>query len=149
MKYIDYLKTEIGLLKILANDSTIIGIELVSNQNTEINENDIIKKCKQELIEYFNKTRTKFTCKFEFYGTDFQNKVWKALTAIPYGEIVSYLDIANMIGNPKAVRAVGGAIHNNPILIIIPCHRVIGKNGKLVGFACGLDIKKKLLDIER
>lgn len=149
MKYVDYLNTGIGLLKIEATDSSITAINLVNTKDKPINENNIIKECKQELTEYFNKTRTKFNCKIEFKGTNFQHQVWQALTTIPYGKTVSYQDIANMINNPKAVRAVGGAIHNNPILIIVPCHRVIGKNGKLVGFACGLDVKEKLLDIER
>ena len=82
-------------------------------------------------------------------GTEFQKKVWKALTAIPYGETRSYGEIAKIVGNDKASRAVGMANHNNPIPILIPCHRVIGKSGKLTGYAGGLDKKTALLELER
>ena len=82
-------------------------------------------------------------------GTTFQRKVWKALTTIPYGETRSYQEIAKQVGNQKAARAVGMANHNNPIIIVVPCHRVIGKNKKLVGFGAGLEVKEMLLNIEK
>jgi methylated-DNA-[protein]-cysteine S-methyltransferase len=101
-----------------------------------------------QIIEYLCGERTNFDIKVVPQGTDFQKKVWEALLTIPYGEVASYKDIAEKIGNPKAVRAVGQANSKNPIPIIIPCHRVIGSNGKLTGYALGLDMKRKLLEIE-
>lgn len=109
----------------------------------------LFKQCYKELVEYFTSGRKKFTFKIKLVGTEFQKKVWQALSKIPYGKTVSYKDIAEKINNPKAVRAVGLANKNNPLPIVIPCHRVIGKNGKLAGYSSGLDIKKKLLDLER
>lgn len=106
------------------------------------------KKTVQQLNEYLSGTRQNFTIPYKLYGTEFQVKVWEALKNIPYGETRSYKDIAETIGNPKAVRAVGGALHVNPIPFILPCHRVIGKAGALVGFGLGLDMKRRLLVIE-
>lgn len=98
--------------------------------------------------EYLKGERKEFNLPLKAEGTKFQMSVWEALTHIPYGETRSYKDIAAAINNEKAVRAVGNANNKNPIPIFIPCHRVIGADGKLVGFGCGLDIKEKLLDIE-
>lgn len=103
---------------------------------------------KQQLIEYFDGSRTQFTFEVDVRGTNFQMNVWNALSQIPYGNSFCYLDIANQIGNPKAVRAVGTAIGSNPVAIAIPCHRVLGKNGSLTGFSGGLDVKEKLLTLE-
>ncbi len=102
-----------------------------------------------QLQEYFKGRLTKFSVKLSPDGTDFQKKVWKALRTIPYGETVSYGDIAKQIGNPHASRAVGAANGQNPISIIVPCHRVIGANGKLVGYGGGLPIKQTLLSLEQ
>ncbi|WP_305037415.1 methylated-DNA--[protein]-cysteine S-methyltransferase [Gracilibacillus salinarum] len=103
-----------------------------------------------QLEEYFQQKRTTFTIPYKFYGTSFQQKVWQALaTKVDYGKTCSYQDIANYIESPKAVRAVGGANNKNPISIIVPCHRVIGKNGKLVGYGGGLDKKEYLLSLEQ
>ena len=101
-----------------------------------------------EIKEYFNGERTEFDIPLEVDGTDFRKSVWKELCNIPYGETCTYGDIAKRIGNPKASRAVGLANNKNRIPIFIPCHRVIGANGKLVGFAGGIEIKKYLLDLE-
>ncbi|WP_226001703.1 methylated-DNA--[protein]-cysteine S-methyltransferase [Paenibacillus sp. BJ-4] len=103
----------------------------------------------KELIEYLQGERTSFTIPFDFQGTEFQMAVWNALCNIPYGETQSYSDIAHAIQKPASVRAVGAAIGANPILITIPCHRVIGKNGALTGYRGGLDMKVKLLQLER
>jgi methylated-DNA-[protein]-cysteine S-methyltransferase len=108
----------------------------------------IFIKTKKQLNEYFVGTRKKFDLKLDFSGTDFQKKVWKALLNIPFGVTVSYGDIAKKIGNPKAARAVGMANNKNPIPVIAACHRVIGSSGKLTGYAGGMDIKVKLLEIE-
>ena len=102
----------------------------------------------RQLDEYFAGNRKIFDIPLYLEGSPFQLKVWEALQAIPYGEVVTYKDIADSIGNPKAVRAVGMANHHNPIAIIVPCHRVIGAGGKLVGYAGGLNIKQYLLDLE-
>ncbi|MDX9758318.1 MAG: methylated-DNA--[protein]-cysteine S-methyltransferase [Bacteroidota bacterium] len=101
-----------------------------------------------ELQRYFDGRLRKFRVKTHLYGTDFQLQVWTALRTIPFGATVSYRAIAEAIGNPDASRAVGGAVGKNPIAIIIPCHRVIGEDGSLTGFAGGIDRKKKLLQLE-
>ncbi|WP_188207008.1 methylated-DNA--[protein]-cysteine S-methyltransferase [Alkalibacillus aidingensis] len=101
-----------------------------------------------QLEEYFSGDRKTFDVDFKFVGTEFQKQVWQALTQIPYGETVAYGDIAKTINKPKAVRAVGGALNKNPFSIIVPCHRVIGKNGSLTGFGGGLDKKTWLLEHE-
>lgn len=103
----------------------------------------------RELSEYFAGTRTTFTVPLHLQGTEFQLKAWNALRSIPYGETRSYSEIAEMIGNPKACRAVGGANNKNPVMLFVPCHRVVGKSGALVGFTGGLDTKKYLLEMER
>lgn len=103
----------------------------------------------EQLQQYWRGERNSFDCQLDLRGTDFQQRVWEALKAIPYGKTVSYLDIALAVGNRAAVRAVGGAIGRNPVLIIVPCHRVIGANGKLTGFSSGLDMKVKLLNHEQ
>lgn len=103
----------------------------------------------QQLTEYFNGQRKRFDLKLAPRGTAFQKQVWKALIDIPYGRTVSYGELAEKIGNPKAFRAVGAANGRNPISIVIPCHRVIGRNGSLTGFGGGLSVKKFLLDLEK
>lgn len=102
-----------------------------------------------EMIEYLEGKRKIFTVPFDYIGTAFQLAVWNALCVIPYGQTKSYSDIANDINKPAAVRAIGAAIGANPILITVPCHRVVGKNGALTGYRGGLEMKKRLLDLER
>jgi methylated-DNA-[protein]-cysteine S-methyltransferase len=109
----------------------------------------VLKNVRKELDAYFAGRLKKFTTALAFNGTPFQNEVWKQLTRIPYGETISYLDLANRINNPKAVRAVGMANGANPIAIIVPCHRVIGSNGSLTGFGGGLPNKRALLELEK
>ncbi len=103
----------------------------------------------KEIEEYVNGIRKEFDFKYKLIGTDFQLKVWKALCDIPYGETRSYKDIAIAIGNEKASRAIGMANNKNPITIAVPCHRVIGSSGKLVGYAGGVDMKEYLLNMEK
>lgn len=148
MEYVGYLEFEKIKLKIEAEDENIIGINFVDEILIE-NKNEAIDKCKEELCEYFLGKRKVFTIKIKLIkGTDFQKSVWEALKQLPYGTTCSYKDIAKKIKNEKAYRAVGSANNKNPIPIIIPCHRVIGNNKSLTGYAGGLEIKKKLLDIE-
>ena len=120
-----------------------------SKINDHLKETPLIRECFNQLKEYFQGTRREFTIPIEAEGSEFQKKVWKALLDIPYGQTRTYKEIAIAIGNEKACRAVGMANNRNPISIIIPCHRVIGANGKLVGYGGGLDIKEKLLNIEK
>lgn len=140
----------IGLLKIEESDKGICKVSFNQDiQDIKIEKTDlIIKTCKQ-LDEYFEGKRTTFTIPLDIQGTPFQVATWKALLTIPYGQTWSYKELASAIGNSKASRAVGNANNKNKIAILIPCHRVIGSNGKLVGYAGGLDKKEYLLDLER
>ncbi len=112
-------------------------------------DDDIFTEARQQVLEYINGTRTEFTIPLNPQGTDFQKQVWRALRSIPYGEVRTYKEIAVLIGKPTAARAVGMANSKNPIPLIVPCHRVIGSNGRLTGFAYGLKVKARLLDMER
>lgn len=110
--------------------------------------NDVIEQAEKELQEYFAGKRKNFTVPLDLRGTEFELKIWDQLLKIPYGQVCSYSDIAKRIHNPKSVRAVGGANHSNPVAIIVPCHRVVGKNGSLTGYGGGMDKKRLLLDLE-
>ena len=155
MNYIKSIKTPIGIITIKEKNNKIIELQLNSNlvqplkENEQIKETPLLVEAEKQLIEYFNKTRTKFDLPLAPQGTDFMKRVWKELIKIPYGETRTYKQIAQKIGNEKASRAVGMANNKNPIPIIIPCHRVIGANNKLVGYALGLDKKEFLLDLEK
>ena len=149
MRYGYIYKTILGNLCIVDEDEKIVAIlfENVLGNNIK-KETKLIKETIKQLNEYFEGKRKTFSVPIYFNGTDFQNKVWNELLNIPYGKTISYGELAKRIGNPKASRAVGMANHNNPISIIVPCHRVIGKKGQLVGYGGGLDVKQKLLEIE-
>lgn len=140
----------IGNLLIEEDDKGISRISFCGDDKFWGKENitPLLERAIEELDEYFRGQRTVFDVPLSLNGTEFQKTVWRALQRIPYGETKSYSDIAIMVNNPKAVRAVGMANNKNPIMIMVPCHRVIGKNGKLVGYAAGLDVKKKLLELE-
>ena len=130
-------------------DDRIATLEKTLETKKQSGTNAILTQTKKELEEYFDGKRKAFTLPLSPYGTVFQMKAWKALEQVRYGETRSYLEEATMIGNPKAVRAIGGANHANPLPIIIPCHRVIGKSGKLVGYGGGLERKVWLLEHEK
>lgn len=151
MKNMYIYDTEIGKIIITDNGEAITGIHFdrydIPKDFVE-KETDLIKETKKQLDEYFKGNRENFNIPMYLEGTDFQKSVWKALQDIPYGETKSYSEIAEYINNPKACRAVGLANNKNPISIIIPCHRVIGKSGKLVGYGGGLHIKERLLELE-
>ena len=146
-----FYETPIGRLQIFADSEYITGISFFEKkiQNAVEEETFLIKKMRSELEEYFNGKRKSFEVPIKPFGTSFQQPVWKALQEIPYGETRSYKQIAEMIGKPAACRAVGMANNRNPIPIVIPCHRVVGANGDLTGYAGGLEVKRKLLDIEK
>ena len=140
----------IGVLKISEDNGKIIG--LYPNQKEKGGQeqhSELLKEACRQLDEYFQGKRKQFDLPINYKGTPFQEKVWRELQNIPYGETRSYEDIAIKIGSPKAVRAVGQANNRNPILLLIPCHRVIQKNGDISGFACGIKTKKYLLDLEK
>ncbi len=139
--------TELGKVYIAEDCGKIVGLNFRGIEAPE-KETELIKKTYQELLEYFAGKRKTFDILLKQNGTDFQMRVWEALRQIPYGKTVTYKDIAKKVGNEKASRAVGMANHNNPICIIVPCHRVIGKNGDLTGYAEGLNVKEKLLKLE-
>lgn len=147
------IESPLGVLHAVLEDNTLVRLDFQSgavvNHSPQIAEQKIAKKILQECAEYFAGTRQTFTVPYHIQGTPFQAAVWKALVEIPYGSTVSYSDIAARIGRPTAVRAVGQAIHHNPIAIIIPCHRVIGKNRTLTGYAGGLPTKAWLLAHEQ
>ena len=146
--YIDYLNTPIGVIKIQASAEGITRVDYSDSENNTAHSSELTHRCKQQLKEYFSGTRRVFDLPLDQRGTDFQKAVWDCLIKIPFGEGASYLDIANMLDNPKAVRAVGAANGKNPISIIVPCHRVIGSNGGLTGYAGGLERKSWLLKHE-
>lgn len=143
-------ETSFGFIRMDYEDGKIVFLDKIStdvkNKGVPTPLTDLVYK---ELTEYFEEKRKKFDFPYELKGTEFQKKVWKALCDIPYGETRTYKEIATVIGNAKASRAVGMANNKNPIMIAVPCHRVIGSNGKLVGYAGGLDMKDGLLNIEK
>ena len=146
------LDTPIGLLQLFSNGTALTCIdwphEKVAHAHAVELEDAVLIEAKRQLTQYFEGAREQFDIPLEAGGTDFQREVWESLRRIPYGEQRSYGDIARDIGRPKAVRAVGAANGRNPIPIIVPCHRVIGSNGTLTGFAGGLALKRELLALE-
>lgn len=151
MKNVTYISTEFGKVGIAEDEIGITDVFFKSEEpqkNLQENETPLLKEAAMQLLEYFAGSRKEFDFPLSMSGTEFQVAVWKALQTIPYGETYSYKKIAEQIGNPKACRAVGMANHKNPICIIVPCHRVIGHNGKLVGYGSGLKMKEKLLKLE-
>lgn len=143
-------KTPAGPVTIASNGSALIGLLIGEHQlNGENKPNEVTNRAANQLQEYFAGKRTTFDVPLALQGTEFQKQVWEALRDIPYGETRSYRDIAEVIGSPKAYRAVGSANNRNPIHIIVPCHRVIGANGNPVGYAAGVQVKEYLLDLEQ
>jgi methylated-DNA-[protein]-cysteine S-methyltransferase len=146
-----------GMLKLVATDQHLVAVlwnhEIYPDEKVttaiESNNHPLLLETEQQLNEYFDKKRKVFDLPLYLNGTPFQNKVWELLMTIPFGETKSYGYMAKQLGDMKIVRAVGGALHVNPIPIIVPCHRVIGASGKLVGFGGGLDNKRYLLNLEQ
>ena len=144
--------TKIGKVGIVDNGHHIIELYFakdVEMQKIELNETLLLKETAKQLEEYFAGRRKNFDLPLCPEGTVFQKKVWEALETIPYGETWSYKQVAEKVNSPKAYRAVGMANNKNPISILIPCHRVIGASGKLVGYGGGLEIKEYLLNLEQ
>ena len=142
-------ETILGSVTIVEEDGTLLAITTHRAYEGKRLETSLIKEAYRQLSEYLIGERKIFDLPLNPRGTVFQQQVWKALCDIPYGETRSYKQIAEAIGNPKAVRAVGMANNRNPLLIVVPCHRVIGANGKLVGYGAGIDKKEFLLKLEK
>lgn len=139
--------TKIGEIYISADENFIVGISTKKPSGDE-KETTLTKKAFLQLEEYFAGKRKTFDLPLKLDGTEFQKRVWQELLKIPYGKTISYKELAKAVGNEKACRAVGMANNKNKIMIVIPCHRVVGSNGDLTGYAGGLDIKKQLIDLE-
>jgi len=147
--FYDYPLCKLGIAE---KDGAICGVFFKTEKTPddfEKAETPLIKKAAEQLDEYFNGQRKVFDLPLKLNGTKFQIDVWKALQKIPFGKTRSYGEIARAIKNPKAVRAVGMANNRNPIVIIVPCHRVIGHDGSLTGYGGGLELKRKLLEMEQ
>lgn len=156
MKYGIRFDTILGPMAVVEDEGRIAEVSFVREESggdltwgkvTE-QETPLLKKARLELQEYAEGKRTEFDLPLVLNGTEFQKKVWKALCTIPYGETRTYKQIAEQVGSPKGFRAVGMANHNNPVGIIVPCHRVVGADGSLTGYAGGIDRKKALLELE-
>jgi len=144
-----FYKSPIGIIEITAEDNVVTGVAFAAKEPVhglqEETGNETLKRCVEQLDQYFRGERKKFSVELKLQGTDFQNRVWKEVMKIPFGKAASYKDIAKAVGNPRMARAVGNANGKNRIAVIIPCHRVIGSNGCLAGYAWGLWRKEWLL----
>ena len=154
--YFKEIKSPVGKLRLVATDKALVAVLWEKEKVGRVRlgemqaapEHPLLTETEKQLKEYFSGKRTTFDVALKPTGTEFQNKVWKALRKIPFGVVKSYSEIAKVIGLPKASRAVGAANGRNPLSIIVPCHRVVGLNGKLTGFAGGLEVKQILLNLE-
>jgi methylated-DNA-[protein]-cysteine S-methyltransferase len=145
-----YINSPLGITKIVGDEDGIAVISVSDVGTNKVSEEipEVLKEAVSQLQEYFDKKRTDFDFKLNPKGTEFQQKVWKALLEIPYGKTISYMDQTKKLGDVKAIRAVASANGKNPLWIVVPCHRVIGTNGSLTGYAGGLSRKKWLLEHE-
>ena len=142
------LNSPVGNLHIRSDEESIIEVSFTDKEPYSNDYCEVLRNCTSELEMYFAGKLKEFTVPLKLIGTDFRKRCWEALRTITYGETISYKELAVKIGNPKACRAVGGANHHNPIVIIVPCHRVIGSGGGLTGFGGGLNKKRFLLELE-
>lgn len=146
--YYDYYESPIGFVEVGGTSKSITSLYFVDLPRKEYESHPTVGKAIQQVAEYFEGIRREFKIDISFSGTTFQERVWRQLLTVPYGHFASYQDIAKAIGKPKAVRAVGAANGRNPISLIVPCHRIIGKNRKLTGYGGGLWRKEWLLKHE-
>lgn len=143
-----YLQTPMGMAELQGDENGLASVSVLNEKKLIGIIPEVLEDAIYQFQEYFEGTRENFDLKLNPSGTDFQKKVWKALVEIPFGKTVSYLELSKKLGDPKAIRAVAAANGKNPLWIIVPCHRVIGSNGDLVGYAGGLHRKKWLLEHE-
>jgi methylated-DNA-[protein]-cysteine S-methyltransferase len=148
MNGLGYYLSPLGDLMITSRGDKVTGVQFFTGERSDINQTPVVAQCIRELEEYFLRGRKFFDVELQFFGSAFQNKVWNELLTIPYGRTISYLELAIRIGDINSVRAVGLANGQNPIAILVPCHRVIGKDGDLVGYGGGMDRKLWLLHHE-
>ncbi|MHA1185956.1 MAG: methylated-DNA--[protein]-cysteine S-methyltransferase [Candidatus Heimdallarchaeota archaeon] len=147
-KFVAYYNSPIGNIEIVSTEDEILACNFVEQEKSSTTKPTILLESLKQLKEYFNGNRVKFDLKLRLNGTVFQNVVWKALQTVPYGKTISYKELAKKIEHETANRAVGSANGQNPISIIIPCHRIIGSDGKLRGYGAGIEKKKWLLEFE-
>lgn len=139
---------EFGILKIGYTDTAITFLRQMDQMDADNRPSALSDLAFNQIRDYLKGHRRSFDFPYELYGTEFQKKVWYALCQIPYGETRTYKEIASAVGNPKACRAVGMANNKNPLIIVVPCHRIVGTSGNLIGYAGGLNMKKVLLELE-
>ena len=150
------VESPVGKLKLVASSNALVAVLWEQERPNRVKlaalkldaQQPILLEAERQLREYFSGTRTEFDLPLELNGSEFQKKVWRALREIPFGQTISYLHLATTLGSAKAVRAVGAANGKNPLSIVVPCHRVVGANGSLTGFAGGLEVKAQLLALE-
>lgn len=143
-----YYRSPIGVMEITGSEDGVASIYFVDEARASATTPACLSDCVQQLDEYFNRKRKEFSLTLDLRGTDFQKRVWRELLKIPFGKTVAYLDVAVALGDKKALRAVGWANGQNPIVLIVPCHRVIGSDGSLTGYGGGLWRKEWLLNFE-
>lgn len=153
MKYYQTFRIDRFSINIIECDGFITDVYATGDDSTEISdgirtETSVITRMKEELIRYFEGSAQPFSTPLYLRGTEFQRRVYHALIEVPYGKVATYRQIAERVGSPKAFRAVGQAVHHNPHLIVVPCHRIIGSDGSLTGFAGGIAMKQALLELE-
>ncbi len=146
--YCGYYESPIGVIEVEGTGVAVRSVNFVENRPEGFCSNGVVEEAVQEIEEYFSGKRQQFEVPLDLQGTPFQRAVWEELLKIPYGGTVSYGDIARAIDNPKAVRAVGGANHRNPVAIVVPCQRVIGSDGSMTGYGSGIWRKEWLLKHE-
>lgn len=152
MENTKYCQTPVGMIRISEHQNSITKLFFCRSRifrRSDSQETPVLKEAARQLAEYFSGRRKVFSLPLSPEGTEYQKNIWAVLRDIPYGETRTYKQVAQAAGRPGSCRAVGTACHRNPIAILIPCHRVIGSNGSLVGYAAGLEIKKALLDLEK
>ena len=143
-----YVLTPIGIAELIGDENGLASITVLGSKKPKGTIPTVLKDAVEQLQEYFEGNRTVFDLRLNPSGTDFQKKVWEALLQIPFGKTISYLELSKQLGDVKAIRAVASANGKNPLWIVVPCHRVIGTNGDLTGYAGGLHRKKWLLEHE-
>ena len=156
MKYFDYYESPLGRMMLVANDDGLTGVYFIGQKHYLRPEsgwrkdpaNKALRKAKKELGEYFARKRKRFDLPLAPEGSAFQHAVWQAIAGVPFGETISYAELARRAGYPKGARAAGAATGRNPIGIIVPCHRIMGSDGSLTGYAGGLEKKRALLALE-
>jgi methylated-DNA-[protein]-cysteine S-methyltransferase len=157
MNYYSVIKSPVNDLMLVADDSALVGLYFAgcdhipaANRRWTLDpKHPVLQQAATQLDEYFAGKRTEFSLPMRLAGTEFQEKVWRQIARIPYGETISYSDLAKRAGATRAIRAVGTSTGRNPVAIVIPCHRVVGKDGNMRGFAGGLERKRRLLDLEK